>query len=221
MEQTPTKSEKCGALLYISKKLNYKNRQDLNINEDEMLESVFIEVLSKSNKNTIIGCIYKHPKLALADVTQNFIQPLLDKPSFENKNIIFLADFNTDLLHYENDNQTRIFSDCMYSSSLSPQITIPTRMTPRSKTLIDNIFTNSTDESSISGNLSYSISDHLAQFLIYPEFKTKNDQEQGTIYKRNYSKDNLSNLKIELQNIDWSNVLKANHINVEISLKTY
>ena len=42
MEQTPTKSEKCGALLYISKKLNYKNRQDLNINEDEMLESVFI-----------------------------------------------------------------------------------------------------------------------------------------------------------------------------------
>ena len=53
----PTKSEKGGAPLHISKQLIYKNRQDLNINKDEMLESVFIEVLSKSNKNTLIGCV--------------------------------------------------------------------------------------------------------------------------------------------------------------------
>ena len=85
-----------------------------------------------------------------------------------------MGDFNIELLHYENNNQTKIFLDRMYSSSLSPQISIPSRITPRSKTLIDNIFSNSADESSISGNLSYSIPDHLAQFLIYPEFKTKN-----------------------------------------------
>ena len=80
-------------------KLNYKNRKDLNIKKDEMLESVFVEVLSKSNKNTIIECIHKLPKLALADITQKFIQALLDKLSFENKNIILLGD----LLHYENE----------------------------------------------------------------------------------------------------------------------
>ena len=108
----------------------------------------------------------------------------------------------------------------MYSSSLFPQITIPARITPRSKALIDNIFSNSADESSISGNLWYSISDHLAQFLINPEFKTKNNRKQETIYKWNYSKDNLSNLKNELHNIDWSNVLNANQNNVEISLET-
>ena len=162
IEHTPTKSEKGGALLYISKEFNYKNRQDLNIDKDEMLESVLIEVLSKSNKNSIIGCIYKHPKLALTDFTQNFTQPLLDRFSFENKNIIILGDFNIDLLHQENDNQTKIFLGHMYSSSLS-QINIPIRVTPRSKTLTDNIFTNSADKSSISGNLSYSISYHLAQ----------------------------------------------------------
>ena len=126
-----------------------------------------------------------------------------------------MGDFNIALLHYENDNQTRIFLDRMYSSSQSPQITFPSC----SKTLTDNIFSNSADASSISGNLSYSISDHPAQFLIYPEFKTKNHQKQETIYKRNYNKDNLSNLKNELQNIDWSNVLKANQNNVEISLE--
>ena len=108
----------------------------------------------------------------------------------------------------------------MYSSSLFPQTTIPARITPRSKALIDNIFSNSADELSISGNLWYFISDHLAQFLIYPEFKTKNNRKQETIYKWNYSKDNLSNLKNELHNIDWSNVLNANQNNVEISLET-
>ena len=44
IEHTPANQKK--VVLYL---------QDLNINKDEMLESVFIEVLSKSNKNTIIG----------------------------------------------------------------------------------------------------------------------------------------------------------------------
>ena len=42
--------------------------------------------------------MYKHPKVTLADFTQNFIQPLLDKLFFENKNIILLGYFNIDLL---------------------------------------------------------------------------------------------------------------------------
>ena len=130
-----------------------------------------------------------------------------------------MGDFNIDLLHYEYDNQTRTFLDHMYSSSLSPKITIQTRITPRSKTLFDNIFANSNDKSFISTNLSYSISDHLAQFLVYPEFKTENKRKLETIYKRNYSKDNLRNLKNDLQNIDWLSVLKANQNNVEISLE--
>ena len=54
-EHTPTKSDKGGALLYISKELHYKSRNDLKLYKDKNLESVFIEVLSKSDKNTIIG----------------------------------------------------------------------------------------------------------------------------------------------------------------------
>ena len=46
-EHTPTKSEKDGALLYISKELNNNNMQNLNTNKDEILKSVFIKVLSK------------------------------------------------------------------------------------------------------------------------------------------------------------------------------
>ena len=56
-------------------------------------------------------------------------------------NIILLGDFNIDLLHYEKDYQARNFLDKMYSNSLAPKITIPTRLTNHSKALIDNILT--------------------------------------------------------------------------------
>ena len=65
----------------------------------------------------------------------------MDKLSIENKNIILLGDFNVDILHYESNNPTKEFLDLMFSASLTPQITIPTRLTVRSRTLIDNIFT--------------------------------------------------------------------------------
>ena len=162
IEHTPTESDKGGALLYISKEINYKTRDDLKIYKKKLLESKFIEVLSGSNKNTIVGCIYKHRGLTTQEFNCDFLQPLIDKLATENKNIVLLGDFNVDLLHYESNNPTREFLDLMFSASLTPQITVPTRLTVRSKTLIDNIFTNPVEESTISRNLECCISDHLA-----------------------------------------------------------
>ena len=125
-EHTPTESDKGGALLYISKEINYKTRDDLKIYKKKLLESKFIEVLSGSNKNTIVGCIYKHPGLTTQEFNCDFLQPLIDKLATENKNIVFLGDFNVDLLHYESNNPTREFLDLIFSASLTPQITIPT-----------------------------------------------------------------------------------------------
>ena len=85
----------------------------------------------------------------------------------------------------------------MYSSPLSSQNTIPTRIMPCSKTLTDNIFINSADESSIS--VSFIL--HFRSSCTISNLsrkKIKNQRKEKTIYKRNHSKDNLSNLKNEL-----------------------
>ena len=74
----------------------------------------------------------------------------------------------------------------MYSGSLFPQITIPTRIIPRSSTLIDNIFINTVNESLLSGNLTFSISDQLAQFLIFSKLTINNKEKKNTQYKRDY-----------------------------------
>ena len=65
IEHMLTKANKGGALPYISNKLNYKVRNNLQIHKDKKLESIFIEVISKSQKNVVVGCIYKHPDLAV------------------------------------------------------------------------------------------------------------------------------------------------------------
>ena len=51
-----------------------------------------------------------------------------------------------------------------------PLILQPTSVTEKSKTLINNIFFNSFEFTTISGNITHSISDHLIQFVIPEDF---------------------------------------------------
>ena len=159
--------------------------------------------------------------MAIQEFMDTFLQPLPDKFSHENKNVILLGHINIDLLHYESHNQTREFLDKIYFGSLSPHITIPNRITPRSRTLIDNIFTNTVDEPSISRNLMCSISDHLAQFLIYPEQNAKKCLNEKTKYKRIYKKINKKKFEQDLEHTNWVEALKVNDKNVDTSLGNF
>ena len=83
--------------------------------------------------------------------------------SNENKEVIIMGDFNIDLMKTEDDNH---INDIIF---FVPHITLPARITSSSKTLMDNIFSNSLNfPEMISGNFTVSISDHLPQFLIIP-----------------------------------------------------
>ena len=53
IEKTPTKSSAGGTLIYISKKLSYRNRPDLQIYHPKHLESTFIEILLQDTANFI------------------------------------------------------------------------------------------------------------------------------------------------------------------------
>ena len=79
-----------------------------------MVESIFIKVLNKKQKNIKIGCVYKHPKHEVSGFTNNFITPLLDKLSNENKDIMIMGDFNINLINYNDDKNTGNFLDTMF-----------------------------------------------------------------------------------------------------------
>ena len=64
------------------------------------------------------------------------------------------------------DRHTAKFLDNIHPNSFVPYITLPTCITPRSKTLIDNIFFNDINEVMTLGHLITDISNCFVQFLI-------------------------------------------------------
>ena len=71
-------------------------------------------------------------------------------------------------MKYDNHHSTNEFFDYLSSHFFLPYITQPTGIKDSSKTLIDNIFSKTLIENTISGNLTATITDHLPQFIILP-----------------------------------------------------
>ena len=92
-----------------------------------------------TTKNVIIGLIYRVPD-SNADLFNKELLDILQKITKENKFIYIMGDYNLDLLKCSEHEYTQEFLDIMYSNNLIPTITKPTR--PKTRTLIDNIFTN-------------------------------------------------------------------------------
>ena len=47
--------------MFISNDLNFKFRPDLDINEEGIIESLFIEIITTIGKNIIVGTLYRPP----------------------------------------------------------------------------------------------------------------------------------------------------------------
>ena len=92
------------------------------------------------------------------DFKENYLCPLMEKISHK-KHAFLLGDINIDLIKNDSDPHTSTFLDSMTANFFVPQIIHPTRITPHSRTLIDNIFSNVPNFSQgKSGNLTIYIS---------------------------------------------------------------
>jgi hypothetical protein len=56
-------NKKCGGvgIYYVNDKVKYKLRNDININLENLIESIFIEIITSTGKNVIVGVIYRPP----------------------------------------------------------------------------------------------------------------------------------------------------------------
>ena len=93
----------------------------------------------------------------------------------------------------------------MISKKFLPIINRPTRVTPHSCTLIDNIFCNRVDEVESSGVITTNIFDHYPVF-VREKFPTL-PEDSISINYRVFTDENLSIFKNSLQYINWNQVL--------------
>ena len=131
-----------------------------------------------------------------------------------------MGNFDINLLKYYTEEDSADVLDSMYASLLLPYISTPSRVTPRSKTLIDNIFSNNIKDGSISGNIVTTISDHYTQFLLLQNLNDKNPTK-SEIYHQDFKKLNRNNLESDLVNTNWDAILEVNNDDADKSFEFF
>merc|ERR1739838_322599 len=162
-----TNSRECknwgGVAIYLRPDLTFIRRTDIDIFEEGVFESVFVEIVDRG-KSFFVGVIYRPPDSNMAQFT-NKLNLVLDK--LKDKRCYLMGDFNLDLIKSDHHEATANFVSDMSSAGLHPLISLPTRITSHSATLIEYIFTNDICTNISSGVLFSSISDHLPAFAFF------------------------------------------------------
>ena len=106
-----------GTGFFISDSLAFKKRDDLKFNSPGNYESTFIEVILPKRKNMILGCIYRHPTstIPVHRFNNEYILPLLEKISIEDKLYSLMGDFNIDLLKHSTNEDINTFYNSLSS----------------------------------------------------------------------------------------------------------
>jgi exonuclease III len=141
---------------------------------DELCDSLFIEIdlnnCVQSKGKVVLGNIYRPPRENVNNYN-NFIECLEETISvFQNTTqVALVGDFNFDLLKIHQKDHINNFFETLLSCGFFPKITLPTRITEQTKTLIDNCFVKSLNSLSetTSGILYQNISDHQPYFVSF------------------------------------------------------
>ncbi len=143
----------------------------------------------------MIGVIYRHPQNSINDFTNSFSN-LLHKISLENKNVYITGDINIDALKVDkNDNIDNYFTNVI-SFGFKNSITVPTRITETSSTLIDHFYFNALQNEIYTSIILSDISDHFP--ILVSIKKLKPLIQKHDIYKRNHNKLNSDEFKHDL-----------------------
>ena len=129
-------------------------------------------------KNIIIGSIYRPPNKGGSDFISVFgtLMKQLNKEKW--KDIILGLDHNMDFLKHHTHSRTQDFLEMITDSGLLPTQMRPTRITPNSATLIDNILLLHNLMCSKNSSVIVSdISDHMPCLTIIKQCRIKKDQK--------------------------------------------
>ena len=192
-----------GVALYLSDKYEY---QVVNMDvTSEFWDGQFVEIYVNDKhlvrKKLTVGNMYRPPTSRVEHI-QNFINDMDNIVSrLRNcKNVVLTGDFNINLLNFKVNNAVSEYLDSIISNGYLPKITVPTRLTQRHGTLIDNFLVKVTQDYSptTAGVMLYKISDHLPYFISLDYLNSARNSEKFTSYFES-GKNNFENFRNDLR----------------------
>lgn len=206
------RKHKCGGgvAIYVNENFDCNLNVDLTSCIENCMESIAVEIKLSRDKSLLVQCIYRAPNTDLELFNTKF-EEILDRVM--SKSSFICGDFNLDLMKNESHNPTKMFLDNLYAAGHFPLITKPTRITTKSYSLIDNIFSNELNVNIKSGILVTDISDHLPIFAI-TEIGQKHIAPSEIVRNvRKFTESNICNMRNELHNTDWKDLFLCNDVN--------
>lgn len=196
-----------GICLYVKNEFNVVTWPTLSSSNLD-LESLHVSCKLGNNRRVNLSVVYRPPsgKLQSAiDILRDNIDEIRKSVSGDT---VLLGDFNTD---YLNTNvqvlKLQQFAD---SFGLAQLITVPTRITHTTHTLIDHIYSDMS-HISVSGTLNLNISDHLPIFLI--KKKVRNEIKYKELRCRSYRNFNEASFVADIQAVDFFDIFVNNDPN--------
>jgi len=189
--------------------------------EDKLFESLFIKIKTGKKNFKIIGNIYRPPGSNLT-VFLDKLHEILDIISSDQllskaEEVILMGDFNINLLNHDNHAGASNYLNTLLNFGQLPLITLPSRVTDHSFSLIDHVSSNTKDKFIESGLVYSSLSDHYPVFCI-KNVKTAKSSFQDK-YKRKINEKTIAIFKDNLNNVDWSSV--NNQLNPSLAFNTF
>ena len=159
--------------VFIKKDINYAVRQDLNMWQSKMWETLWLEIDFNKTKN-FIGVVYRHTGMTDIPFFSRTLEKNLKKiTNVKNKNSKFyiVGDFNLDAAKIDQFPNISDFVDMMYSYNAIMLVNKPTRFPIGNQrgdpSIIDHFYTNDPLSIKTFGIVINGISpDHLSLFAI-------------------------------------------------------
>ena len=188
---------------YLNQNITFSKRDQFSTSKQDY-EGLWVEVENKHQRNIVCGIIYRHPKGNIETFLE-YLYDVIESVHNENKLFILMGVFNVNLLNFESHPATEQFLNSLGTNFFHPHILKPTRITNHSATLIINIFFNSAEHLTASGNILYDTSDHLPNFLIVKKLCSLPSKLK--FFKRDYTNFDQSQFIGDISAIDWTNIL--------------
>jgi len=146
-----------GIVVYIKDNIPFQHKLDLNTCS---LESVWIEIMFPNTKSFLINFIYRPPDSTIDWVSAYDIS-FKNAINCMNKELYILGDLNMNFQSGKDTFKNSRWNSFVISNGLKQLVMEPTRITKKSSTIIDHLYTNRPDCISNVFVSSYSVSDHF------------------------------------------------------------
>ena len=213
-----------GIGIYIHERHRFNIINDLSLFEDNLFESLTIKIDTDQKKSFNISCVYRPNTPIQGMSTNDQLDYFIDKmsnlqatmSSYRGDSFI-IGDFNLDLLKFETHIKTNEFIENSLTNGFLPLITKPTRVTHASCTLIDNILSNTCNNTLESGVILNSISDHFPIFHV--TCQTQKKEKPKSFISRDITTEKINQFNEMLSMNIWENVL--NDLNPQSSFDKF